>query len=292
MEPTGNYTLKVSGTMPTYVAGVSHDLTTDYTNYLSISHDGSEIIAVSWDTWGDFYVSSVSQGWIVSISWTDQTLTIVLNGTVGQSGTITVYCGSRGSPQKISGFSAIPEYNAENTTLSGTYTFQIMIYVTITLDFAKETASVGGITPAVTFTVGKTVFQALQGETVEATLNFTWVGVNQLEIVNMKFTGAAADWLTLADLLPKAVTKQVGDREGYGEVQIRVKIPKDADLGDYTVPTQVDVEAVGNRLTSSGWITFTIIPPPPPAPTQIPDYMTYLFAALLLVLVAYAYLKR
>jgi len=288
----GSYTLKVSGSRPVYIKGVDYDLSTDYTDYLTLSHTGERSIVVGWPSWGDFYIRSLNQGWMTDIYWTEQTLTLVLNGTSGTSGTLTVYCGSRASPQSTTGFSSTPEYNAETTILTGQYTFASQ--VTITLDFARETAGgTGGgqSIPAVTFTVGKTVFQVEQGKTVEATLNFTWIGVNQLEIVNVKFAGAAAEWLTLADSLPKTVTKEIGSREGYGELEIRLNVPADAPPGKYSVPAQIDAEAVGSRLTTNGWITFTIIKPTPLS-SQVPDYMTYLFAALLIILVAYAYIKR
>jgi len=271
---TGAYTLKVSGSRPVYVEGVDYDLSADYSGYVTVSHDGSRNIVVSWPSWGDFYVRSLSQGWMTDIYWTDQTLTLVLNGTSGTSGTLTVYCGSRGSPQSTTGFSSTPEYNAETTILSGTYTFASQ--VTLTLDFARETGgNVGGLVPVVSFTVGTVTFKAEQGRTVDATLNFTWIGTNQLTITKVTFTGAAADWITLAEELPKTATKEIGAREGCGEVSIRLVLPLDAEPGEYTVPATVEAEAVGNCLTTSGYIVFTVLTPEtetPPTSGSVPDH--------------------
>jgi len=289
---TGSYTLEVSGPRPTYILNDTYDLSTEYTDYLSLSHDASKPIVVSYATWGDFYSRSLDQGCITNIYWTGQELTIVANGANGTSGTLTVYCGSRASPQKTSGFASTPEYNAETKIMSGQYTFSSQ--VTLTLDWTSSGGSGtggGSIGFPVAFTAGTLLLKASPGMTVDATLNFTWIGTNQITITNVRFSGAAADWIALAETLPKAVTKDFGATEGYGEVGIRVLVPSNAEPGEYTVPVQMDAEAAGSRLITGGWITFTVEKPALPT-TAVPDYMTYLFAALLLALVAYAYLKR
>jgi len=58
------------------------------------------------------------------------------------------------------------------------------------------------------------------------------------------------------------------------------------------VPAAVEADAVGTKLTTSGYITFTIVKPTPIVGTEMQNAMTLVFAALLLALVAYAYLKR
>lgn len=57
------------------------------------------------------------------------------------------------------------------------------------------------------------------------------------------------------------------------------------------MPAAVEADAVGTKLTTSGYITFTIVKPTPIVGTEMQTIMTYVFAALLLALVA-AYLKR
>ena len=79
-------------------------------------------------------------------------------------------------------------------------------------------------------------------------------------------------------------------RSGHGEVSISVLVPSNTQPGEYTVPATADAEAAGTRLTTGGWITFTVVKPV--APTIVPDLMTYVIALILLALVAYAYLKR
>jgi len=97
--------------------------------------------------------------------------------------------------------------------------------------------------------------------------------------------------MSLAEVLPKTLTKEPGALEGWGQVKIRINVPATAEPGEYTVPVTVKAEAVGAKLETQGYITFRIMQPPS-APSGIaPDAMTYLLAALLIGLVATAYLK-
>jgi len=291
----GSYTLEVSGPRPTYILNTTYDLSNDYIGFLRLCHDGSRPIRVSYATWGDFYVRSLSQGWITDIYWTSQELTLAINGSPGTSGTLTIYCGSRASPQKTSGFSSTLEYNAGTTILSGEYALGSQ--VALSMDWAlsggsgSSGGSIGGGGIPFTFTAGTLIFKANPGMTVNAVLNFTWMGTNQITITNIRFNGAAANWVTLADTLPKTVTKEVGAIEGYGEVGICLLVSNNAQPGEYEVPAQIDAEAVGSQLTTSGWITITVMKPAAPI-TMVPDFVTYLFAMLLLFLVAYAYIKK
>jgi hypothetical protein len=50
----------------------------------------------------------------------------------------------------------------------------------------------------------------------------------------------------------------------------------------------LDIEAVGGRGTTNSYVTFTVTKLTSP----IPDYMTYIFAALFLAIVLTAYLRQ
>jgi len=173
--------------------------------------------------------------------------------------------------------------------LSGQYTFELEVIIEIELDFEREVASGGMTILPVTLTVSAPTFSIEQGRSLESTVDLAWIGLNQITVSNMKFSGSEAGWVSLVERLPKALTKEVGLREGYGEVVIRVTVPMDAETGEYTVPVTVEVEAVWTKVTANGYLTFAVIRP---APGAVPDYMTILLAALLLALVAAAYLRR
>jgi len=288
---TGSWTLKVSGPRPVYVINATYDLSTDYTTYLTLTHDGSKQIVVSYPGWGNFYVQSLSQGCLNDIYWTRTKLTIVLNGTAHISGTLTVYCGDRGAPQAFEGFSTTPEYNTITKLLTGQYTFASEL--TITLDFTIPKTG-GGETSssAVTLWVASD-FTGQPGITVNALLNLNWQGLNSLTVSDIQFSGALAKWFVIAETIPKVLTKPIGEKEGSGTVQIQVLIPADAHLGNYTVPVTVDAEALGALLTTSGWITFNIQPPASSSTSiEIMNTMTIIFIAILSILIAYAYKRR
>jgi hypothetical protein len=130
-----------------------------------------------------------------------------------------------------------------------------------------------------------------QGQTVNAALNMSWMGVNQVTITRITFTGDGADWLTLAEVLPKTLTKQIGSMTGAGIVTVRLNAPADAKPGDYTVPVRVEAEAIGNRIETSNQLSFSVVEPTI-AGGGVSEIMTYLFAALIIVAIAAAYLKR
>ena len=47
---------------------------------------------------------------------------------------------------------------------------------------------------------------------------------------------------------------------------------------------------VGSRIETNGYLTFNIIQKPAPA-SLIPEYMTWTFAAAIVAIIIYAYLK-
>jgi hypothetical protein len=284
--PAGSYTMKVSGTRPTYVMGTAYDLSS-YTTYLTLSHDGSKNITVSYATWGDFYVRSLSQGWMTDIYWTGQTLTFVLNGTSGTTGTLTVYCGSRGLPNAITGLSGT-EYSTVTKTLSGIYQFASATTVTLDWTASASASSGGGLVSTVSLFISTATLKAQQGQSVDAALEFNWTGVNQITVTGVRFQGPSG-WIALGEGLPKTVTKQVGETQGKGSVAIRLIVPTDAKQGDYSIPVEVDAEALGGRVTANGWVNFAV---GQQLAGPVSDLMTYVFAAMLLVLVVWAYFRR
>ncbi|MCW4020103.1 MAG: ParB N-terminal domain-containing protein [Candidatus Bathyarchaeota archaeon] len=108
-----------------------------------------------------------------------------------------------------------------------------------------------------------------------------------------RWKGALADWLTVAETLPKTVTKQIGAKEGSGELKICVIAPDDAQVGEYSIPLSMDAETVGSKLTGNGWVTITVMKPTPPAPsTDIMLGMSVMFSIILAAIVGYGYLRR
>jgi len=94
----------------------------------------------------------------------------------------------------------------------------------------------------------------------------------------------------LAESLPKTLYKQLGEEHGTGEIKIRIMAPEDAQPGEYVVSTMVHAEAIGGRLDANGYLTFKVAAPSKPM-SMVPEYMTIIFVAGLLLIILYAYLK-
>ena len=284
-------TVEVSGSRPTYIINATYNLNVGYTDYLSLTHDGSRRIVVAYPNWGDLYIRGLSAGVLIDVFWEGQTLTLVLEGENGTTGNIAIYCGSRGMPRGWSGFDVNPEYNAETTVLIGRYTFASS-QVVLTLDFAMPVSSGGGsFTPKVSLMIGVVKPVSLHpGETLTAFLCVNWTGASILKVTSIEFSGSAKDWLTLAESLPKLFTKQVGEYVGRGEIKVRITAPEGAQPGEYAVPVAIRAEAVGSRLEANGYLTFKVAPTAGPL-SLVPEYMTLIFVAALLLIILYAYLK-
>lgn len=292
--PTGSYTLEVSGPKPTYVQGATYDLSVDYTNYLTLSHDGSNTIVVSYQLWGDFNVQSVSTDYLASTSWKGEKLTVILNGTLGDTATLRIFCGSRGMPNNVVNATSVV-YNVASKILTVTIQFTVSgsAQASSSLDWTlSATGPGGGGGPSpVQFTVSTLRLSVPQGQTVNGLLTFNWTGVNDLTITDVKFQNAPG-WVVVAESLPKTVTKQMSDMSGTGSIVVRIAAPSDAQPGDYSVVAEVDATGPGGNVASNGYVNFTVVQPPSSLPSPVSDIMAFLFVLILGTFVAYVYLFR
>jgi len=290
---------------PTYVLGETFDLGTGYSSgWTQINLNSTTSIATGHPNWGDFYVNKLTAGETTDTYWTNQVFTLELNGASGTSATLEVNCGSRGMPKSWTGFTGDPTYDADTTILSGTVTYQSP--VTITLDFTTPTSSgssaagSGGLSsssggfsilPTVSLSIAPVEFVQLHpGETVIGKLSINFTGVNNIRVIGLEFSGATKNWITIAEALPKTIFKPIEEEAGKGEIEIRIMAPENAEPRDYTVLVTIRAEAVGSQIETNRYITFSIIPETPSI-SLIPDYMTLIFAAALITIVLYAYLK-
>jgi len=298
-----NSTLYVYG-RPTYILGEDFDLSTAYSGgWTRLDLNQTTSVVSAHPNWGDFYVHKLTAGEVTDAYWTNQLFTLELNGTSGTSARLEIYCGSRGMPKSWSGFTGEVEYDADIMILSGTVTYQSP--VTVTLDYTIPTSSgssaaggggsssTGGfsILPKITLSIAPVeLIQIHPGETVTGMLTVNFTGVNNIRVLSLEFSGAAADWITLAEPLPKTIFKPIGEEVGTGEIELRIIAPENAEPGDYTVPVVVKAEVVGSQIQANGYLTFSITPQAPPA-SLVPEYMTWIFAGALIIIVLYSYLK-
>jgi hypothetical protein len=284
-----NYTLNVDAPEPTYVLNASYDLASDYTTYLRLRHYANENVIVGYDGWGGFYVRS-TQNPLGDVSWNGAKCTVVISAVMGQTGTLTVYCGSHGVPVGVSGLSSLI-YSVDTNILSGTYTGS----TTAVLDWTTPSTSgpSGGSTRQVQFSVEDTYLTVAQGQSATFTLNLTWTGTNTLTITAVTLTGNYTSWFSLAESLPKTLSKQTASGVGSGYISMKVGLPWSLNVGEYTVPVSVTVNQGGSiSLEQSGTVYLTIIAGQAVASGSIPEYMTYILLAAIAAVSIYAFTRK
>ncbi|MEM4727208.1 MAG: hypothetical protein QXD04_03010 [Candidatus Bathyarchaeia archaeon] len=270
----GSHTLKVSGPRPTYVINATYDLALNYTTHLELAGVSRSSIRVGWENWGGLYVRGLTSGVLEGIWWDSvPRLNLLLNGSPGDSGVLYIYCGDRGPPQAWAGFSSEPSYNPASHILSGPYTYTSP--VTITLEWFTQpsgSGTGGGIMARyISLNVESTrMFYAPRGGSTVVDLPLTWSGSNTLTVTEVSFTGEGADWLTVADVLPKTLFKELTALSGTGSIKVKVSAPEDAPLQSYTVPVKVICDVEGSKLEAGGRLTFQVtsrgeIPLPAPS---------------------------
>ena len=152
-----------------------------------------------------------------------------------------------------------------------------------------------GWLPLVKFTVGTLNLNVAQNQTVNALLNFTWQGARLIMVTNVSFEGpSAANWLSLAETLPKTVSNETG--VGENAVKIRVTVPNDAQPGEYVVPVTIDAEAMmltaavpkmmEVTVTGNGWVFVVVKQPPEGPPVLSFVFVLFIAVAIGLVLIA------
>jgi len=290
-DSADNYTLIADGPRPTYLLNASFNMPVDYTTILSLAHYGNTTITLSYEAWGDFYIRS-TQHRLTSVYWTSQKLTILIEGTTGENGTLTVYCGSRGGPRQATGL-ANPTYNADTKILSGTYTFSST--VTVTLDWTSVTGGTTGGTSTfgkLDLTIEDIRLTLAKGATETFNLTIHWTGVNDITITEVTITEEYVTWFSLAETLPKQASKGT-EAEGTVTIQMKISVPWQITLGQHTIPVTVTASQEGGvTIEKSGVIYLTVTSTAAAATGQIPEVMTYLFLFAVVGLSGYAFIKK
>jgi hypothetical protein len=80
--------------------------------------------------------------------------------------------------------------------------------------------------------------------------------------------------------------------EGTATVAVRVTVPWDQQEGTVTLNVVVTCPSAGGTLERSGVIYLTVTGKQLVQPGSIPEYMTYVFLGMLLLICVYAFAKR
>ena len=271
---------------PTYLSGMSYDLSTCYANStLTIAPNENQTVTIAFPNWGDLFIQTVTWGYITDVSWEGQKLYITIDGPSG-SGTLKVYCGSRGRPTSIDGLES-PSYDATTKVLTGTYTLEGLVK-DVVLDWTVS-ASPNTHTHTPTAALILTTYDlgvVHPGETVQKNLPIDWRGTTSIIVIKVDFL-SHPEWFSVS--LPKMLMKNAH------ELPITISIPQDAQPGQYAIPTTIYAQTMsGQTLISNTEIKITVekVEKTSLTPT-IPELMTWiLLVALIVIPIGLMYSRR
>jgi hypothetical protein len=261
-------------TCPAYVLNVTYDYTTAFApGYLVMPHFGNATIVVSYENWGGLYVEKTDHA-IVSVGWVSQRLSIVLNGTIGYSGELDMYCTPRGQPVTTSGFTVTSYVGG---VLIGLYSFPASS-TTVSLEWAFPTGPVTGPgmtqAPSLFITLAFAFPKTVQsGTTVNGFLNVSWMGAAKIYIWSVVVdSNYAQDWKI--QIAPLPWTLETLMQNGQTQVPIVLYITGTLAASSYSVPCDVTFQTVeGVSKTVRSILTFEVVTPI----AQVPSTLVYVF---------------
>lgn len=264
--------------------------------YLVLPHYGNQTLSLGYEGWGDLYVISTDHK-LIAATLTGQRLEITANGTAGEIGHLNVYCGSRGDPPALSGFTAA---SYGSYILSGTYVFASD--VTLVLDWTSVGTGSIGIGPGtgagtdtsvptmgsllVTLTFNFPEY-ATANSIVNGTLSINWTGMSQMYIWNVGLASPYDNWTVSISGLP--ITLTMNFSEGSADIPIYLTVPYGADLSKQYIPCDITfATSQGSTKTVQGIITLELVGPS----ANVPDIMTYLFLIPFASIIVFAIFRR
>lgn len=289
----GNYTLVSSySTEPTYVLNCSYDVDS-FTSYLSISHDGNYTITISYETSNEWMFGTRvhrTDHRIENVTWNGNTLTLILEGTSNETGTLEVYCGTKGAPSGTTGLIA-PQYTVSTRILEGQYNFGSQV----TASVVWSTSGDGGVTPGIIAIVATDIDldRIQQGTSRSFNATITWSGMLSIMISQITFSGEGSEWLEPAIDLPylgKAYSR--GTQPGSAPILLKLSIPPQASLGDYAVNIEYTVAAgtyKSYKVVAS--LKWTVVATPV-APGGVPAVVTGVLLAVIIAVFVKAFWKK
>ena len=291
---TGTYSTEITATSaPSYVVNATYDTDTDLSGgVLTLSHDSTEDLRAVWESWGGLAVRGLTRGSLISVSFVDQVLTMVVDGSSG-SGTLYVDCTGRTAPTRNTGFD--DTYWQPSTSLWwGTYT--LASNRTLTVEFGigsggTESGGGGGDT-RVDVTLEAVTVVATQGQATVVTVPVGWTGPLILRVESIGF-GDYVDWFAIDEVMPLSIAGEGPLKKG--EMTFTVTPPGDLPPGNHTIPVDIQVAVQGFasiHARSLVYLTVNRRAGPQPAEGPITEAVGYVLGIGLVAAIGYALWKR
>lgn len=269
-------------TAPTYITNCVYDVDSDLGSYLVVNHYANESISVAYPDWSTTRVHSIDHP-ISNIYWgEDEKLYITLDGTAGDTGTIEVYCGSRGQPESTENL-VDPVYFTSTTLLAGTYDLSsptfVIDWTSQGSDSSSGTSTKKIVNPTVFITATMMSGGSIpQGKTQTLMTNATWEGTGSVTLTNITLSGLGSEWATVDLTLPEVFLTNINS--GTITVPLIVSVPNDAQLGDYQIDVTYTITVGMSTYTTASVLSFSVVATPN-TPT---DLTTLVSVGLLCVL--------
>jgi hypothetical protein len=272
--PTDTYLLVSScTTLPKYITNVAYDLTTDFSlGYLRLHHFGNATIKISYESWGDTCILKTDR-FITSASLVANNLTAFFSGNSGDIGTVKVFCGTRGSPVDVGGFTTTSYVSG---VLTGIYSFPNstigvwMSWTTYGGSIGPSNQPVANLIISIDLNFSA---QAQAGQVLSGTLNVTWSGASTIYLWSTVCGDVYTDWLVnVLQGLPLSMVESAQ----FESVPLTLTIPQNMTVGTYQVPfIVVFANPQGTTKTFQTIVTLTLV-----APSTGSDFATYIFLGL------------
>jgi hypothetical protein len=291
---TDTYTLRSSApSQPTYVLNCAFDMDNEWTTYLTLTHDASRTITIGYPNWASTRVYRTDHI-ITDTYWASEgeKLILTLFGTSGETGTLEIYCGSRGVPESVAGLSDTI-YFSSTTILAGTYSFDS--HTTVEVDWTTESSgSTGGTTtmPNIFATAENIdVGTIQQGTSKNFNATATWSGSTTITLADVTFSGTGSNWLEPNMDFPATIRRLAIETSGRISVPITIAIPREARIGDYKVLVEYRIAVGGQMYETRANILWTVTSTPIP-PGGVPTIVSVVLFISLAGVVAFSIRKR
>lgn len=279
-DSVDTYQMVSTGSSPTYVTNATYNLDVDYTTVLNVTHYANATLQVSWESWGDTYIKQ-STDRLVSVDLTGNKLRMYVNDSAG-SGTLKIYCGSRGNPQTDLGFTAT-SYNATSTVFTGTINFTSQVYCWV--DWTTGTGphpgngngGPGAPTSQLVVTIPRQRLTVTTGKPTSGNLSFTFDRSSLIYLEDVTFE---KEWFTIQETLPLRISKaDEGDKTV--NLPLTIYVPADTPLALYEISCTLEISDGLVDHEIMGLLEFTVV-----APISVPDIMPFIFIGVIALFLA------
>ncbi len=293
-SPTNTYLLVSNCPSPfNYITNTTYDLATDFSlSYLVLTHYSNATLSFGCESWSNLYVYFTDK-LIKTVTLVSQRFTVTTTGLTGEIGTLKIYCGSRGNPPDLGGFTTS---SYASSILTGTYSFSSDASLWLDWTSSSGPTSPGGpgdtssYSPSVLLA---TVFlsfpdSALKNTVLDGWLNVSWTGMPKIYVWSVTCDSPFEGWrVQVVSGLPFEL--KMNFTSGYESIPVQLEIPVDAEGGALSVPCSITLATPqGTTKTIRAIVYLSVVS----TAQTVPDLLTYSFLGIFAVMIGLTVFRR